>query len=197
MWVVTTAILVLQNTVHWPIKVSVVSLWNWQKIHGTITQMRRTKFVMHKQQGCKYQPITFHVTLLKNQRVRKLDSILQLHNVWVCQRIPSWSMILRMPRCSQTLTVTPKLGRMKCAKTATIIWCFTPVPAGWMKITFARKGQSTPLNLAFKISGLPNILLRDYLLKMLRVCVTTAKQGLGNSLLKQNCFQGNISLTTV
>ena len=37
--------------------------------------------VMRKLRVCKYQLITFHVTLLKNQRVQKHGSIFQLHNV--------------------------------------------------------------------------------------------------------------------
>ena len=43
---------------------------------------------------------------------------------------------------------------------ATPTWCSTPVLAGWMKTTFARKVLLTPLNLGFRISGLLNTLLK-------------------------------------
>ena len=159
--------------------------------------MRKTKFAMRKQLVCKYRPTTSLAILLRKQRVQKRDSTLQLHNVWVCQRTPSWSMTLRMPRCSQTLTATPKLGLTKCAKMATPTWCSTPVPAGWMKTTFERKVLSTPLNLGFRISGLLNTLLQNCLKTMRKACVTMGKLARGSSLLKRNCFQENTSLTTV
>ena len=65
--------------------------------------------------------------------------------------------------------------------------------ASWlMKTIFARKGPSTPLNLAFRISGLPNILLQNCICKDAKSLRYNGKAGAWQFSSKQNCFQGNI-----